>query len=176
MNDAETISHLTIDDRLFIKQARSGKMSSNAHDKYLATIGKCQQLCELLDSFEPTNQPQYPALQSLYSVDNDLLRINAARNIQGMLTGFGMSTSELVYVDVRSPGKSDHGDAASTNHVDGKSGLIICSEKFKIQETNPPGKRLWPSEIIKQSWIMAVEAKGSKPFDLQVIIRLISDC
>lgn len=102
-------------------------MSSNAHDKYLAAIGKGQQLCKLLDSFKPTNQPQYPALQSLYSVDNDLLRIGAARNMQGMLTGCGMSTSELVYVDVRSLGKSDHGDAAYSNHVDGKSG-----EHFKI--------------------------------------------
>jgi hypothetical protein len=90
--------------------------SSNPYDEYLAAIEKGRRLCGLLDTFVRTDRTQYPTMQSLYSVDSDILRLNATRNIQRALAGCGLSTSELMYVDVRSPGKSVYDDAAYTNH------------------------------------------------------------
>jgi hypothetical protein len=145
--------------------------SSNAYDEYLAAFERGRRLCRLLDSFFRTDRTQYPTMQSLYSVDSDLLRMNATRDIQRALAGCGVSTSELVYVDVRSPGKSAYDDAAYTNHLDGKSGVIVCSENYKDRDDNAPGQKLWPSEILWQSWMMAVEAQRSRPSDLQVIVR-----
>jgi hypothetical protein len=112
--------------------------SSNVYDEYIAAIEKGRRLCGLLDTFVRTDRTQYPTMRSLYSVDSDLLRINAAKSIQRALAGCGLSTSELVYVDVRSPGKCVHDDAAYTNYIDGKSGVIICSENYKDRDEECP--------------------------------------
>jgi hypothetical protein len=70
-------------------------------------------------------------MQSLYSVDCDLLRINAARDVQRALAGCGLSTSEMICVDVSFLGKSKYDDAAYTDHLNGESGVIVCSENYK---------------------------------------------
>lgn len=145
--------------------------SSNAYDEYLAAFEKGRQLCNLLDSFSRTDLTQYPTMQSRYTVNSDLLRTNVTKKIQKALAGCGISTSELVYVEVKSPGRSDRGDAAYTNQFDGRSGLIVCSENFKDRDENTPGQKLWPSEILWQSWMMVVRAQRSRPSNLQAIVR-----
>jgi hypothetical protein len=49
--------------------------------------------------------------------------------------------------------------------------IIVCSENYKHRDENAPGERLWPSEILWQSWIMAVNAQRSRPSNLQAIVR-----
>ncbi|KAF2187980.1 hypothetical protein K469DRAFT_475647, partial [Zopfia rhizophila CBS 207.26] len=96
---------------------------------------------------------------------------NPTKNIQQALAGCGSSAGELVHIDVRSPSISMFDDAAYTNHLNGKSDIIVCSKNYKGRDENPPGQRLWPSEILWQSWMMAAEAQRSRLSDLQAIIR-----
>ncbi|TAQ86128.1 hypothetical protein B7494_g5549 [Chlorociboria aeruginascens] len=142
----------------------------NAYDEYLAAIerGKC--LCKELQRFvrEPLT---YPAMQSLYNVEMNPLRINTKRNIQTALAQCGLSTSEMIYIDIRNIGKGEYDDAAYANHFDGKSGVVVCSENYKGRDENGPGQRLWPSEILWQSWLVAVKKQKSKPSDLHVVVR-----
>lgn len=107
----------------------------------------------------------------MWSADSDLLRINATRDIQRALAGCGLSTSELMYIDVRSPGKFKYDNAAYTNHLDGKSSVIICSKNYKNWDKNAPGQWLWPSKILWQSWMMAVEVQCSRPSNLQAVVQ-----
>ena len=50
-----------------------------------SNVEKGRQLCELLDSFLPTKEEKYPALQSLYNFDYNLLRANTTTQLQWML-------------------------------------------------------------------------------------------
>ena len=88
-----------------------------------------------------------------------------------MLAVYSVSTNELVFTEVRSLSISGREDAAYTNWLDGKSSIIVCSENFKDRDENPPSQQLWPSEILWQSWTIAVEAKHLEPSNLQVIVR-----
>lgn len=44
-------------------------------------------------------------------------------------------------------------------------------ENFKHRDENAPGQKLWPSEILWQSWMMVVRAQRSRPSNLQAIVR-----
>ena len=64
-----------------------------------------------------------------------------------------------------------HEDAAYCNHIDSKSGVMICNENFKNRDKNASEKRLWPSEILWQSWTTVARTQGFRPGDLKVIVR-----
>lgn len=147
--------------------------SLDGYEEYMAAIEKGQRLCGLLDSFVRTDRIQYPSMQSLYSVDSDLLRVNATKRIQKALAGCGLSTSKLTYVEVKSSGRSNFEDAAYTNYLDAKSGVIVCSENYKHRDKNAPGQQLWPSEILWQSWMMAVKEQRSRLSDLKAVVRFL---
>jgi hypothetical protein len=122
----------------------------NAYDEYLAAIERGKRLCKELQSFvrEPLT---YPTMQSLYDVKMNPLRINTEMIIRRALARCGLSTSEMIYVDVRNIGKGGYDDAAYANHFDGRSGVVVCSENYKDRDENGPSQRLWPSEILWQS-------------------------
>ncbi|PSS25248.1 hypothetical protein M430DRAFT_15974 [Amorphotheca resinae ATCC 22711] len=142
----------------------------NAYDEYLAAIERGKRLCKELQSFvqEPLT---YPTMQSLYDVEMNPLRINTKKIIQRTLAGCGLSTSEMMYIDVRNIGKGEYDDAAYANHFDGRSGVVVCSENYKDRDENGLGQRLWPSEILWQSWLVAVKNRESKPSDLHAVVR-----
>lgn len=55
--------------------------------------------------------------------------------------------------------------------MDGKEGIMVCSENFKNRDENTPENQLWPSEILWQSWTMMADAQGSQPSALKAIVR-----
>ena len=143
----------------------------NASDEYMAAVKKCRRLCGELKIFRLPEGVRYQRMDLLYGVDSGPL-INAPRPIATALIACGgFNTSNLVYVDVRSPHKSVHGDAAYCNHMDSTSGVTICNENFKDRDENAPEKQLWPSKILWQSWTTVAKTQGSRPGDLKVIVR-----
>ena len=37
--------------------------------------------------------------------------------------------------------------------MDGRNGVVLTTEMFKIKDQNSPDKQLWASEVIWQSWL-----------------------
>lgn len=143
----------------------------NASDEYMAAVEKGRRLCGELKSFRLPEGVRFQRMDLLYSVDSKTLT-NAPNPIATALIACGgLSTSNLVYVDVRSPHKSVHDDAAYCNHMDSTSGVMICNENFKNRDENATEKQLWPSEILWQSWTTVARTQGSRPGDLKVIVR-----
>jgi hypothetical protein len=110
-------------------------------------------------------------MDALYHVDSRPLRPNAEQAIQVTLEACGISTSNLVYVEVKYFIAKKHESAAYCNHLDGGNGVLVCSENIKSRDENALDDKLWPSEILWQRWIMAAKAQGSQFSDLHVIVR-----
>lgn len=143
----------------------------NASDEYMAAVEKGRRLCEELKSFRLPEGVRYQRMDLLYDVDSGPLT-NAPKSIETALIACGgFSTSNLVYVEVRSPHKSVYEDAADCNHMDSTSGVMICNENFRNRDENAPKRQLWPSEILWQSWTTVAKTQGFRPGDLKVIVR-----
>ncbi len=145
----------------------------NASDEYEAAIEKGRRLCNDLNSFALPDPPiRRQRMEALYQVDSGTLRPNVGEKITDALAACGISTSNLDYVEVRSFIAKDKG-AAYCNHLDGGNGVLVCSENIKSRDENALDEKLWPSEILWQSWIMVANARGSQPSDLHVIVRFM---
>jgi hypothetical protein len=142
--------------------------SIDVQAQYTAAIHKGRRLCHELNSLSRSAQIHNPSMQSLYKIESNPLRANVSEKIQTALAACGLSTSNMVYIDVTS---SAEGEVAYSNHIDGKSGILVCSENIKERDENPQDKKLWPSEILWQSWIMVAKGKGSRASDLKAIVR-----
>ena len=56
--------------------------------------------------------------------------------------------------------------------MDGRTGVLVCNENYKDRDENPDEQKLYPSEILWQSWTMAAIDQGSLASDLRAIVRL----
>lgn len=145
----------------------------NASDEYEAVIEKGRRLCNdlkffvLLDSLIRRQR-----MKALYQVDSEPLRRNIENEIPGALTTCETSISNLNYVEVRSF-KLKIDDVVYCNHLNGGNDVLVCSENIKSRDENALDEKLWPSEILWQSWIMVANARGSQPSDLHVIVRFM---
>ena len=62
-------------------------------------------------------------------------------------------------------------NAAYSNQFDAKSGVIVCSENFKSGDSNPPERKLWPLEVLWQSWVEAARVQNSRTSNLKAVVR-----
>ncbi|KAK2798739.1 hypothetical protein FQN50_008720 [Emmonsiellopsis sp. PD_5] len=140
----------------------------------LVAIEKGMDLCKKLRTFD-ADQPEYESMHNLYRVSCDMLRRNTQVTIQTALASCGRSISDLVFVEAHSPVPRD---AAYNNYIDGKNGVIICNENYKSRDQNPAGKKLWPSEVLWQSWKMVAKRQQANPSNLRVIVRyvIVEEC
>ena len=60
-------------------------------------------------------------------------------------------------------------DAIYSNWFDGKDGVIVCHENDRRRDSDPP--RMWPSEVIWQSFVMVADKEQRNPSDLRYVIR-----
>lgn len=79
------------------------------------------------------------------------------------LAGCGLDVGPLQFVEVWSPSQYRKGDFAYLNHFDTKGGIIVIDGQYKRRDTNGPDKRLPPSEVTWQSWVMAAEVDHADP-------------
>lgn len=73
----------------------------------------------------------------------------------------------MMYVEVSCV---NSGKIPYLNQVDG-SGVLVCYENRKPDDSNGLDARLWPSDILWESWAMVFRAQGSKPSNLRAIVR-----
>ena len=57
------------------------------------------------------------------------------------------------------------------NYVDCRNSIIVCSKNYKNQDENPIDDRLWPSEILWQSWAMEAQTQECSQSGLKAIVR-----
>jgi hypothetical protein len=141
-------------------------------DQYVSAIQKGRRLCNDLHSFSLPNQTEKTRMQSFYDVDSCPLRVNTSNGIQKALASCGLSTSNLVYVDVTSLHPTAK-DVAYSNYLDAGNGVLVCSENIKSRDKNPPEEQLWPSEILWQSWLLVAKMQGSKPSGLKAMVQFV---
>ncbi|KAF2185721.1 hypothetical protein K469DRAFT_664674 [Zopfia rhizophila CBS 207.26] len=128
-----------------------------ALEEYEAAIEKGEKLFRRLKSFEAT-QPTSSTLSSCgYAIDSERLRSNTENKVQDMVHQCGLLISQLIYVDVRSAGTSRWDDAVYSNYIDTRHGLI--------------DRRLWPSEVLWQSWRRINTEANASASDLLGVVR-----
>ena len=137
-------------------------------NEYACALVKGKVLCQSLRELRPDDE-EHKQLLDLYEIETDRLRVNVVNHIRTALATIGLTINNLRYVEVKSPGKDE---VAYTNYFDAENGIIICNENYKARDKNPPGNRLWPSEILWQSWTMEAKTMQCSPSDLKAIVRL----
>ncbi|KAL8720684.1 MAG: hypothetical protein Q9181_007865 [Wetmoreana brouardii] len=137
--------------------------------EYEAAKARAERLLGRIDRGEAAGST-CATIEELYEIEKNPLRAGTQKTVQRALAACGVSTSDLVYVDIRPRGLTD-GDAAYANWADGRNGVLICSENYKKRDTNPPEKQLFPSEVLWQSWAMAASKQGAQASNIRAIVR-----
>lgn len=65
----------------------------------------------------------------------------------------------------------DQCDAIYSNRCNGQCGVIIRYENHKERDTNSKAERLFCSEVVWQSFLLACKADGAKPSGLRLLIQ-----
>jgi hypothetical protein len=130
---------------------------------------KGKRLFGRLNDFSGT-PPTTKDLKALYDIKQNSLRTNVADRLVKEFAALGLSTSEIRYVDVTSPGQHK---TAYSNYIDAKSGVIVCNENDKRDDKNATQDSLFPSEVLWQNRTMMANSRGSSPASLNAIARAI---
>ena len=91
-------------------------------------------------------------------------------DVEAILEEMHIDGEEFRYVDVENRGADD---TAYSNRFHPEQGVMVCMENIKSPDKNQPERRLWPSEIIWQSFLHAAahEGEGALPSGLRLIFR-----
>ncbi|KAI9849461.1 MAG: hypothetical protein M1837_004081 [Sclerophora amabilis] len=128
---------------------------AEAQAEYLRSIEKGRKLYTQLTTFEGTDRKDQGDLRELYKLDRRPMVAPGA--LKETLSEWNVDPKGFIYVDVRSQRMKRAEDAIYSNQVNGRDGAILNNENFKDRDMNPEGQRLWPTEIIWQSFLLAAE-------------------
>lgn len=138
--------------------------------EYLAACDKGHFLFDALNSPEAAN-PAYPSLDSSYSLEENKLRRNVPIEMTAALTQFGFGFEDVEYVSA-APRVLEDEDALYLNWFDARNGVIVANMNDKRRDETPDDGRLFPSEIIWQSWCRVAHRQSIPVSNLRVIVRL----
>ena len=135
-------------------------------DEYVRSIAKGRDLHTALLSLNQADRSDPGSLKKLYSVTSG--RSKAPQDIEVELEVWKVDPLRFIYVDVESKGADD---VAYRNRFNAKDGAILNIENIKERDKNPEGRRLWPSEAIWQSFLLAAKKEEVDPSNLRLIAR-----
>jgi hypothetical protein len=143
-----------------------------ALNEYEAAIEKGKTLFRGLENFQ-TTQPSSLTLSSCgYAIESTRLRPNAESAVQMLVRPSGLLINRLSFVDVRSAGTIEHDDVAYSNWTDARHGIIVCNENYKVRDSHPDERRMWPSDVLFESWSRMNAQDGFSASDLRAVVRL----
>ena len=143
-----------------------------ASDLYIEACESGQALFEQLNnlSLHIALESKIPTFRGEYLIDSDLLRSNVEDSVQSALAGAGISVSNLRYVEVTSKGgRRKDKETAYNNYIDGRNGVVLTADMFKVNDKNSPDKQLWASEVIWQSWLYLAKIEYRAAYCLRTI-------
>ena len=135
--------------------------------KYLAACDKGRSLVDKLNSSEATN-PAFPSLDSSYLLEENKLRRHVPQEMTDALAQFGI----VEYVEAV-PVVMKGADPIYLNWFDARNGVVIANMNDKPKDKAPDDERLFPSEIIWQSWCRVAHRQSIPVSNLRVIVRLV---
>lgn len=118
--------------------------------------------------------PAFPSLDSSYLLEEDTLRRNVPEEMTAALAQFGIGFDHVGYV-AAVPRVMEEEDRIYLNWFDPRNGVVIANTNDKRADLSPNDERLFPSEIIWQSWWpqrKRVDTKDSQSFTTSAIYRL----
>ena len=118
-------------------------------------------------------QADKPAMQSLehtYRLEEDELRRNTPKEVKDALAKFGIGFGYVEFVSAV-PSALREEDAIYTNWFDPRNGVVIANLNDKTKDFSAEEDKIFPSEILWQSWCR-VASRNSVPFsNLRTIVR-----
>ena len=134
-----------------------------ASDLYIEACDSGRALFQQLDnlSLHIASRSKITTFREEYSIDSALVRSNVQNSVHFALAGAGISACNLRYLEVSSKkGRAKEQETAYINYMDGRNGVVLTTEMFKIKDQNSPDKQLWASEVIWQSWLHLAKIEG----------------
>ena len=137
--------------------------------RYLQCIEKGRDLHNRLQTFERTDRTDFSRLETLYELDSGNLA--APKDLRSALQELNVDPQRFTFIAVRPAGTTPFDDAIYSNRFNAKHGAIVNMENYKNNDTNPPAQRLWPSEVVWQSFLHVAAYDKIRPPALRVIVR-----
>lgn len=143
-----------------------------ASNEYLAACTSGRELYIQLDLLSLYQPPSLLDFEEFYSIDEDVVRLNAEEYVQRALASTGISVSNLQFVEVYSKKKkSREADPAYMNYFDGRNGVIAAAANFKDWDTTAVDQRPWPSEVMWYRWVRVARQQDADVSGLRAFIR-----
>lgn len=133
---------------------------------YLACIEKGIALCQRLETFETATPARRVPLDA-YDCTSARLSCRDEGLARGLASvGIGRA---FIFVDVRNRRRQE--DAIYSNWF--SDGTIVAGENYKRRDENPEGQRIFPSEALWQSLLLARGQRPlfRKPMQLRTVVR-----
>lgn len=139
--------------------------------EYLTACDKGRSFVDALNSPEAAN-PVFPSLDSSYLLEEDELWRNVPKEMTAALAHFGIGFDHAEYV-AAVPKVMEGEDPIYLNWFDPNNGVVIANMDDKRTDISPDDERLFPSEIIWQSWCRVTHRQSIPVSNLRVIVRLV---
>lgn len=124
-----------------------------------------------LDLLSLRQAPSSLDFEEFYSVDEDVVRLNAEENVQRTLASTKISVSNLQFVEVYSKKKKSRvADPACMNYFDGRNGVIAAAANVRDWDTTAADQRIWPSEVMWYSWVRVARQQGADVSGLRAFV------
>ena len=106
-------------------------------------------------------------LNHLYYLQSDY--INVPDDIREDLTNWNVNLDGVHFVDVCTPSRRNW-DVAYSYHISACTGLLLVNQASKDHDVNPSKRRLKPSEVAWQWFLLGAERDRVRPARLQCIV------
>ena len=139
-------------------------------DLYHTSVVKGKRLYEMLAGLDAPVKTSSPAqLVSWYDVERGAKPVKVEAGLQREFEEWNVSNLDFEFVTVSS---SPIDDPAYNNWYNARQNCILHYSNYKRQDTNPANQRLFPSEVIWQSWLLVGQRfPNIKPSSLRMIAR-----
>ena len=95
--------------------------------------------------------------------------IQVPKEIKGDLANRNVNTNGVQFVDVATPSRRNW-DVAYSYHVSARTGLLLVNQAYKNKDMNSPQRRLKPSEITWQSFLLGAQRGSVRPSRLRCMV------
>ena len=106
-------------------------------------------------------------LNDLYYIESGY--VHAPEEIKEDLANWNVNVDGVQFVDVCTPSRRIC-DTSYSYHVSARTGLLLVNQAFKDNDLNPPERRLKPSEIAWQSFLLGAERDNVRPSRLRCMV------
>lgn len=137
--------------------------------EYLAAVDNGKALIERLN-FVRADKPAARSLEHTYKLEEDKLSRNTPKEVKDALAKFGIGFGYVEFVSAM-PWALEEEEPIYTNWFDPNNGVVVANLNDKSKDMSAEEDKIFPSEILWQSWCRVANRNSVPVSNLRAIVR-----